>query len=139
MRAITLHQPWAAAIAHLDKRLENRSWPPPKTIAGKRIAIHAGKTLDKPALEGLRADGYALAPDHLPHGVIVCTALVTGHIGPEEAEGLGHAAYWWAGPIAWLLRDVRTLAQPVPCRGAQGVWLVPEAIAEAVREREVTR
>ena len=42
MKALTLHQPWASLIACGAKRIETRSWPPPKSLIGKRIAIHAG-------------------------------------------------------------------------------------------------
>ena len=43
--AITLHQPWASLVAHGIKNVETRSWPPPHGIIGKRIAIHAGRTV----------------------------------------------------------------------------------------------
>ena len=41
-RAITLWPEWAGSIAYLDKRVENRTWEPPKDVIGTRIAIHAG-------------------------------------------------------------------------------------------------
>jgi len=40
--ALTLWPEWAFAVAHLGKRIENRSWRPPKRHVGSRIAIHAG-------------------------------------------------------------------------------------------------
>jgi len=42
MRALTLRQPWAWAIVHGQKRIENRPWKPWRDIIGQRIAIHAG-------------------------------------------------------------------------------------------------
>jgi hypothetical protein len=39
------------------------------------------------------------------------------------------------GRYAWLLADVQPLAVPVPCRGALGLWTVPEAVKEAVRRQ----
>ena len=42
MKALTLWPEWAHAIAHLGKRVENRNWPPPATMVGEDIAIHAG-------------------------------------------------------------------------------------------------
>lgn len=43
MKAITLHQPWASLIIGRAKQYETRSWCPPSTLFGQRIAIHAGK------------------------------------------------------------------------------------------------
>lgn len=45
---------------------------------------------------------------------------------------------WWGCTKVsrdWRLEDVRRLAEPVDCRGAQGLWDVPDDIAAAVRER----
>lgn len=36
--------------------------------------------------------------------------------------------------FAWLLDDVRALAQPIPCRGALGLWTVPADIERQIRE-----
>ena len=44
MKAITLHQPWASALAHGLKKYETRSWPVPEKFVGHRVAIHAAVT-----------------------------------------------------------------------------------------------
>lgn len=44
MKALTLTCPWGPAIAHWDKRVENRTWSPPESLIGQRLAIHAGKS-----------------------------------------------------------------------------------------------
>ena len=41
MKAITLWQPWASLIADGTKTIETRSWAPPSSLLGQRIAIHA--------------------------------------------------------------------------------------------------
>lgn len=38
---LTVHQPWAWAIAAGHKPLENRKWKPPADVLGKYLAIHA--------------------------------------------------------------------------------------------------
>lgn len=43
MRAITLWQPWASAIAAGLKHVETRSWAPPQKLLDQRIAIHAAR------------------------------------------------------------------------------------------------
>ena len=39
---------------------------------------------------------------------------------------------WFVGPFGWLLADVRALAAPVPCRGAQGLWAIPPDVETEV-------
>ena len=43
MKAITLYQPHATLIAIGAKTIETRSWRPPPSLVGQRIAIHAAK------------------------------------------------------------------------------------------------
>ena len=42
MKAITLWQPYASLLVAGRKPHETRSWPPPDSLLGARIAIHAG-------------------------------------------------------------------------------------------------
>jgi hypothetical protein len=46
LRALTVRQPWAGCIAHLDKRVENRTWKCPPRFVGTRVAIHASAAVD---------------------------------------------------------------------------------------------
>jgi hypothetical protein len=42
MKALTLYPEWAFAVCYLGKPIENRTYAPPKSLMGERIAIHAG-------------------------------------------------------------------------------------------------
>lgn len=153
-RAITLWEPWASAIARGNKRIENRTWKPPKTVRGKRIAIHAGKSLDEEVVSDLLEDclfDFA-SYKHFP-GHILCTARVSGviktggiFIGPEridaawfgrEPELTDRYHFEWLAPqqYGWVLTDVRRLAEPVEVRGHQGVWIIDDEIRERMEER----
>ena len=44
--------------------------------------------------------------------------LATVGLTIEQVRQHEHAE----GPWCWLLQDVRRLEEPVPCRGAQGLW-----------------
>lgn len=130
---LTLHQPWATAIAHGGKRVENRSQRPWCPI-GTYLAIHAGKALDRAAVRELRREGIAL-PDQLPSMAIVAVARLAGVV--EEAPE-GDQARWWVGPFGWVLDEVVPI-ELVPCKGSQGLWrLLPEVQAE-VRARFLAR
>ena len=133
MRALTLRPVWAYSVAHLDKRIENRTWEPPDSIRGQRIAIHAGLRNDRAGRETvavLRALGHVV-PDDLPRGCVVAVAKIAGwrHSPRLEVDG-----EWWIGPVGWELDDVVALASPVPCKGLLGLWELPESVERAVRE-----
>ena len=109
MRALTLHQPFANLIVIGVKRYETRSWAPPVALIGRRIAIHAGRSMagfdvdDLPIayqrrVQVRRIPRHLFAacapltrPDQFPLGAIVCTVrLVAAHLvwrlGPIHAE-----------------------------------------------------
>jgi hypothetical protein len=111
MRAITICQPYAHLIATGEKRIENRTWP---TSHRGLLAIHAGKSQDW------------LAPDDDPRrytfGAVVAMARLVDCVRlehlPAHLKGHEHAL----GPWCWVLEDVTRFPEPIPARGAQGLW-----------------
>lgn len=69
-------------------------------------------------------------PIHL--GAMVATAILGA---PERTSGRP-----WQQPFTdgwcWPLREVRALSEPVPCRGAQGLWELSTDVERLVRARE---
>ena len=133
LRALTIHQPWAWFITKGYKPIENRSWRPPQSLVGQWLAIHAGKTWDQATvLDDIRdmADAYegygpSMLDLHAQCGSILAVARVTGFVTES-------ASPWFFGPIGWTLADVIDLPEPVPCRGAQGLWKVPADVYKRV-------
>jgi hypothetical protein len=131
MRAISLTQPWATAIALELKRWETRSWP---TSLRGQICIHASKGFPKWAREFAEemAKAYAiraLFPESLPLGQIVCVADLTECRQTETAKrDLGEREQSWGdyadGRYCFKLENVIRLASPVPATGALGFWRV---------------
>jgi hypothetical protein len=139
MLALTLHQPWAFAVAHLGKDVENRGWPPPAKVIDQRIAIHAGLHVDREAMDHLRRIGIAL-PDSLVAGAVVATVRVAGVREWRKAwPTQPPLSRWFTGPFGWQLEDVLALAKPVPCKGRQGLWRLPDDVEARVLEQEVRR
>lgn len=141
MRALTLWQPWAWAIAHAGKRIENRTWPPPERVVGKQIAIHAGKKLDKEDAFGLLdylGEQGIDQPIEFTRSAIIAVATVKGWV-----EGLSDdhpQAMWFCGPCGWVLTDVIPLRRPVPCRGNRKLWDLPaEVEAQVFKELDEMR
>jgi hypothetical protein len=133
MKAITLWQPYATAVALGLKRFETRDWP---TVYRGLLAIHAGTTTDtiNPACV-LRAE-QELGPSRTwPKGAIVAITRLTA-----LRQSPGHAIENWPEPElfygnfkigrwAWKLELLVNLnSQPVYCRGAQGLWSVPPGV-----------
>ena len=148
IRALSIKQPWASAIAFADKRVENRTWPAPSWIIGQRIALHASgqPAWDAPDMAWTAAGLTPYTPGaprkawtaSLTLGAVVAVATVTDchplyHVcnprGPVTV-----CTPWSAwGQCHWLLDDVRTLPDPVPCKGALGLWRLPDDAEKAVR------
>jgi len=113
MNVLTVHQPWAWAIFHAGKDIENRSR---STSLRGELAIHAGRHVNQEAIERLRAAGHPV-PDaaELPTRVILGTVLVLGCSRDSTSV--------WARPGAWHWRIGSPLALPVPVphRGRPGM------------------
>lgn len=150
MRGLTLTQPWATLVAIGAKHIETRSWG---TSYYGPIAIHAAKTFpghakelcliepyrgcllaDKRVFVGRRMGG--VIEHNLPLGAIVAVATLVGcmRIGePAQLRFLTDQERVFGdfriGRYAWILEQVRPLSEPIPCRGALGLWDVPRDIA----------
>ena len=132
--ALSLWQPWTEAIFYGPKRVENRSWAPPKTFHGKRLALHTAKKYDDWSDNFIRA----LWPEfddakRFPAGHIVGIVTLTGSRRVREGQPVTDP--WACGPCAWELADPVTLAAPIPIRGAQGLWALPPNALASLRDQ----
>jgi hypothetical protein len=138
MKALTLKHPWAFAICHWGKRVENRTWHPPKSLIGQRFAIHGGKVPttyrelnDIRHVGTLVADRFGLPPgfrdvtleEVLLPGIVAVATLDSVITSPAEDPWFDGTGY------GWRLRDVIVLATPIEIKGAQGLWDIPEPFA----------
>lgn len=144
MKALTLYASWAHAIAHYSKRVENRTWHPPRSLIGQRFAIHAGAKLDESGLDALdEIDDAVIVAKAVPRSAIVATARLVRSVEfrdiliPKGADPAVQSD-WWVGPVGWVLDDVRALREPVPCNGALGLWTLPADVEAAVLACEVS-
>jgi hypothetical protein len=129
MKALTIKQPWAGAIAYGAKDIENRSWPAPREDIGQILAIHAGRSVDLGAQPP--GGGDWPAGDWTLGAIIAVATLKGSHRASRCASQAGLCSPWaQPGQWHWQITDVRALADPVPCRGFQKLWTV-SAEAEA--------
>lgn len=144
MKALTICQPYPHLILlprsdPRHKRIENRTWP--LRHRGK-LVIHAGKS--RQWLDADTLDEYGIREDDMAFGAIVGVATVTDCV-PIEAvrrfasHGLGmRTGLRWlcthphaSGPWCIVLDHVRRLQTPIPYRGAQGLFDVPDDLIAA--------
>lgn len=126
MKSLTVRQPWAGAIAHQAKRVENRTWQLPSKYWGARILIHAGAQRDRFAVVyGDNLDVYS---------AVVAVATVTGCHYSEDGSCCGP---WGEENVYhWTLADVTALPEPVPAKGALGFWTPGEDTVNAALRQE---
>lgn len=137
MRALPLWQPWADLVVDGAKRVETRPRPL-RTLVGERVAIHAALTRDHlwrcvtPPFDAHLRD-VDMWFGALVGAVTVISAfqMTTEYVRTMwEREPTEYAFGDYApGRWAFQLRDPERFSAPVPWRGSQGVFFVPDDVA----------
>ena len=126
----------------LGKDVENRTWVPSLKI-GERFAIHGGRW-------PIPEDGHPRNPGDVDYAAnIVSTVqelaecglcsvnpvtpvMLSRYCGIVALATFGgitrdpDSSPWHDGNLAWWLRDVDVLPEPIPIKGAQRLWTVPD-------------
>lgn len=131
MRTLSLWQPWATLVAIGAKKFETRSWP---TNYRGPLAIHAAKRdlelaywFKKPCFYPvLNQAGYSTSTE-LPLGAVLCVVDLVDCVPTESIrDRLSQEEHAFGdytdGRYAWKLANVQVFIQPIPARGAQGIW-----------------
>ena len=140
MRALTVRQPWAWAIIHGGKDVENRT----RNLAGAHrgpIAIHAGKTWAAGAVEWMLTALGIRVPACLASGAIIGVVELVdvhrAHTAECSDDPWGRCSEWaeWSdldNPVIChlVLANPRPLAKPIPWRGRQGLWNLPDDVLD---------
>lgn len=123
-RALSIRQPWAHAILHLGKDVENR---PRRTKYRGRILIQASLTTTDREREAART--LDLDSESLMRGAIVGDVEIYGCVDNSKSK--------WAvaGQWHWLLKNPRVLTEPIPLKGALGFIRVPDRLTKRMRFR----
>ena len=138
MRAITVRQPWAAAIVWWGKDVENRTRNIADSYRGL-VAIHAGLVEDDSAYDDdmirqalAEQDDSWTTQEQLETGVILGVVdLASVH----HASDHGHPpCSSWGQRDAWhlILENPRPLDKPIPCRGQLGLWTPPPDVRQQI-------
>lgn len=141
MTVLSVRQPWAWALIHGGKDVENRNWP---TNFRGTLAIHAGKTFDMTNDEfcdmgnGLYGQpftdlalGYAQAynvGEDDPRGAIIGTVEVYDCVPDSVCQSRWKAEGY--DFFCWLVRNPKALRDPIPMKGRLGLFHVPDSLFE---------
>jgi hypothetical protein len=162
VRAITVKNPWAWAIAHAGKNIENRSRP--VSYRGL-LLIHAGATWSDRGASDERiaaawgpwhSDGRIPGPchpcpnpDYFRPGVVAIAQLVDVHLqtldcltDPDRCDPWGEQSYLHHNADGttrmvfdvhhFVLEEIRALPELVPARGRLGLWRPDADVLDAV-------
>lgn len=130
-RALSIQQPWADAIIHGTKRVENRTWMREGEVGW--LWIHAPATLDKAGEAWMRQRGMHTPMLGMPRSALVGLAYIH-----TISNAVPDGDPWAFGPVCWHIYEVIALDEPVPCKGALGLWTVPDAPLAAARAELAT-
>jgi len=140
MKVLSVRQPWAWAIIHGGKDVENRNWD---TKFRGRLAIHAGKQFDisKADFNAFKVGIYgepwtSMAQRYSGESSVnFCGVQMGGIIGTVEVydcvrDSLCDSPWKADGDdfYCWLLRDPVALPWPIPMKGQLGLWDVPDSL-----------
>lgn len=133
VRALTVRQPWTWALLN-GKHVENRSWPIPAGLTGSTVLLHAGKDIDRAALNDPRITALPGLPARtaLPTGVITAVGRLDGcHFAKD-----GCCAPWGEPEVYhWELAGLQPLPDPVPAAGKLGLWRPPADLTATITTR----
>jgi hypothetical protein len=148
MRALTIHQPWAWAIAHGHKRVENRHQG--HSYRGT-LLIHAGLKINEAAFDETLVQvaihtqlmrlseltGRHGQVDHVldqMRGTAGCVIGVADLVDVHRDNGSCCGS--WAERDRWhYVVEHPKAIQPIQARGYQGFWVPEIEVADEVREQ----
>lgn len=116
VRMLTVRQPWAWAIVHAGKNVENRRW---STDYRGRLLIHAGREVDPRGIAVLESAGVTVPAEALAGRVIVGAV--------QLADCIRNSGSPWARPGVWhwLLESPEPATAAVSCRGQEKLFAPP--------------
>lgn len=138
MKALSIRQPWAWAILHAGKTIENRDW---HCSYRGLVWIHASKwwrprevreVIEEDILEIAQEEGRVLG---------LSAAEIFGQVSQQLGGIVGRARIvdcvhesrspWFMGGHGLLLADDVALPSVIPCKGALGFFSIPPDVEQA--------
>lgn len=130
MKAISIRPPWAWAILHANKDIENRTW---RTNIRGTIAIHASQTMSRPYYESAVEEIKKAAPNaKVPPFEMMVRGAIIGLVEIVGCEERTKSKWHVPNHYGFMLANPRALREPIPCDGRLSFWEVPDDIARRI-------
>lgn len=123
---ISIQNPWAHAIMHLGKDVENRFWSP--TYRGWLWVHSSKKPQPYPNWDSLTL-GEMPDPTTTPNGCLLGVVKLVNVVELRDTQ-----SKWAEGPCCWVLENPRLLPKPYPIRGRQNLWRLPAEVIEELKQ-----
>ena len=137
MKALTLTQPWATLVAIGAKKIETRSW---NTNYRGKLAIHAAKGFPQDAQhlcfvvpfrdylgDYVKLNETYFGKHKFPLGAVIATCDLVKVIriyANSNVPGKPELMFgdYSVGRYMWILENVEVFPEPIPAKGALGLW-----------------
>jgi hypothetical protein len=116
-KCLTICQPWAWAIIHGPKRIENRHW---RIFHRGWLAIHAGKSLAYMDTLVLNDGTPVPLSKDLVFGAVIGLVKVVNCVDPRHERVRGNP--FAEGPWCHVYDEPRPLARPFYTSGQRGIF-----------------
>ena len=123
MRALTIKQPWAWAIIHGGKDIENRDWV---TSYRGPLLIHAGA-------DHLEYGNMPRGVQKPPETALIFSAMV-GIVDLVDIVQDSRSE-WVQGLYGWVLNNPRAFPKPVRCTGQARLWYPSPVIMRSLKKQ----
>lgn len=140
MKALTVRQPYADAIAHGVKPVENRTKPLPRKYECVPVLLHAAK--DPHVTKITAVDLAQVTGARITHWTDTRSAILAAitFTGCHRAADDRWCCRPWGQVTTrvqpevwhWEIGQVTRLDEPVPASGALGFWNVPDDVLDVV-------
>lgn len=144
--ALSLWRPWPWTFFHAGKRVENRSWPLPSWAKNVPIAMHATQRFDAESVKRMLAGEFGPAGRYVPD---LDRESATGIVGvfrfsdcfrldEPDLFRVRASSPWAFGPYCWVVSRLHELHEPIPCKGRQRLWRLPEDVDAQLQRANLT-
>lgn len=143
MKALSLWQPWATLMAIGAKTAETRSWStryrgPLAILSAKRFAQDQRALCMEPPFSTALTDAGIRKLRDLPLGAILCVVDLYDVV-PTQGTLFEEPGKWppypevafgnyGVGRFAWKTRGLRRVREPIPYKGRQGLFEIPDDV-----------
>lgn len=143
---------------HASKGMTREAYESAVAFVRDRFGEEMARRIPKPYVNRYGGGCWSLRPHRgymdnpaIPRGAIVGICDVVGQVTPlgesqrvEPCTGAPWVIWqagqpWYMGAHAYVLDSVRELPEPIPCKGALGLWTPPADVVARVREQMESR